>query len=271
MRVVQTMVNPRHYGPITSLCIDRKRAWIVVGTSTGVLTLWDKRFGLLIRSWHAGATPSGHATRIHQCVVHPSKGRGKWLMVALETSKKGADPSFSHLVEVWDIENAVLVESFVTRTGSVADPIPEPQAVSGADAETTPAAAIAALVRSRQNNGEFHEQFSSRQSIRDELPKSPAPDVRTLVVGSDFGGYSTIQRSEFGELEINPPRANARGFMITGSDDWKIRMWDLGRFDRTTILSGLDTESEKPSYRYEMCCKLGPLKLTLKFLLVHQP
>jgi phosphoinositide-3-kinase regulatory subunit 4 len=120
--------------------------------------------------------------------------------------------------------------------------------VSGADAETTPAAAIAALVRSRQNNGEFNEQFSSRQLIRDELPKSPTPDVRTLVVGSDFGGYSTIQRSEFGELEINVPRANARGFMITGSDDWKIRMWDLGRFDRTTILSGLDTESEKPSY-----------------------
>ena len=272
MRVLQTMENPRHYGPITSLCIDRKRAWIVVGTSTGVLTLWDKRFGLLIRSWHAGATSSGHATRIHQCVVHPSKGRGKWLMVALETSKKGTDHSFSHLVEVWDIENAVLVESFVTRTGSPADPIPEPQVVSGADAETTPAAAIAALVRSRQNNGELIEQFSSRHLIRDEPPKPPAPDVRTLVVGSDFGGYSTIQRSEFGELETNTPRANARGFMITGSDDWKIRMWDLGRFDRTTILSGLDMESEKPSYRYvcEMYCKRGFQKLTLKFLSAHR-
>jgi phosphoinositide-3-kinase regulatory subunit 4 len=171
-------------------------------------------------------------------------------MVALEVSKKGADRSFSHLVEVWDIENAVLVESFVTRTGSASDPIPEPQAVSGVDAETSPAAAIAALVRSRQNNGEFNEQLSSRQSIRDELPKPPAPDVRALVVGSDFGGYSTIQRSEFGELETNASRGTGRGFMITGSDDWKIRMWDLGRFERTTILSGLDTESEKPSYRY---------------------
>jgi len=103
-------------------------------------------------------------------------------------------------------------------------------------------------VRSRQNNGELNEQFSSRQSIRDELPKPPALDVRALVVGSDFGGYSTIQRSEFGELETNSSRGIGRGFMITGSDDWKIRMWDLGRFDRTTIISGLDTESEKPSY-----------------------
>ncbi|KAF8958945.1 hypothetical protein BDZ97DRAFT_1839964 [Flammula alnicola] len=247
MRVLQTMENPRHYGPVTSLCIDRKRAWIVVGTSTGVLTLWDKRFGLLIKSWHASVASGGKSARIHQCVIHPSKGRGKWIMVALEASKKNTDRSSAHLVEVWDIENAVLVETFVTRTGSPADPVPESQEVSGTDAETTPAAAIAALVRSRQNNGDFNEL--SRQSLRDEFPLPPAPDVRALVVGTDFGGYSTIQRSEFGELEPNTSsRSGGRGFMITGSDDWKLRLWDLGKLDRTTVISGLESEQEKPSY-----------------------
>ncbi|KAF9485745.1 other/VPS15 protein kinase [Pholiota conissans] len=246
MHVLQTMENPRHYGPITALCVDRKKAWIVVGTSTGVLTLWDKRFGLLIRSWHTGAASRGKAIRIHQCVVHPTKGRGRWIIVALEASKKATDRSSTQLVEIWDIEKAVLVETFVTRTGLSTDPIPEPEEVAGVDAETTPAAAIATLVRSRQNNGDFGDLL--RQSGRDEAPRPPAPDVRALVVGMDFGGYSTIQRPEFGELETNVHSRAGRGFMITGSDDSKLRLWDLARFDRTVVLSGLEAEQEKPFY-----------------------
>ncbi|KAG1758969.1 hypothetical protein EDD22DRAFT_908144 [Suillus occidentalis] len=42
--------NPRHFGPITCMCLDRKRTWIPVVTSMGVLSLWDRRFGLLLKS-----------------------------------------------------------------------------------------------------------------------------------------------------------------------------------------------------------------------------
>jgi phosphoinositide-3-kinase, regulatory subunit 4 len=245
MRVLQTLENPRHYGPITSLCIDRKRTWIIVGTSTGVLTLWDKRFGLLIRSWHVGIASSGRSVRVHQCVVHPSRSRGNWIMVSVETSRKGSDRSSTPLVEVWDIEKAVLVETFLTRTGSPTDAIPEPQEMLGVDAETTPAAAIAALVRSRQNKSSLEET-----SPTEELPQPPASDIRTMVVGSDFGGYATSFRSEFGEFEHNSgSRAAGRGYMITGSEDSKIRFWDLGKFDKTTVLSGLELDHEKPWYK----------------------
>ena len=168
-------------------------------------------------------------------------------MVALETSKKGSDRSSTTLVEVWDIEKAILVETFLTRVGSPTDPIPEPQEMLGVDAETTPAAAIAALVRSRQNKSNLNE--TSRQSFSEELPPPPASDVRALVVGSDFGGYATSLRSEFGELEHGGSRATSRGYMITGSEDSKIRLWDLGRFDRTTVLSGLELDHEKPWYK----------------------
>ena len=248
MRVLQTMENPRHYGPITSICVDRKRTWIVVGTSTGVLTLWDKRFGLLIRSWHVGVASSGRSVRVHQCVLHPSKSRGKWVMVAVETSKKGPDRSSTPLVEVWDIEKAILVETFHTRTGSPTDAVPEPQEMLGVDAETTPAAAIAALVRSRQNKNSPEE--TSYPSSTEELPQLPASDIRALVVGSDFGGYSTSLRSEFGELEHSSvSRMAGRGYMITGSEDAKIRLWDIGKIDRSTVLSGLETDHEKPWYK----------------------
>jgi len=169
-------------------------------------------------------------------------------MVAVETSRKGSDRSSTPLVEVWDIEKAILVETFLTRTGSPADTIPEPQEMLGADAETTPAAAIAALVRSRQNRNNLDE--TSRQSSTEELPQPPASDIRALVAGSDFGGYATSLRSEFGELEHGPgSRTGGRGYMITGSEDSKIRFWDLGKFDRTTVLSGLELDHEKPWYK----------------------
>ena len=169
-------------------------------------------------------------------------------MVAVETSRKGSDRSSTPLVEVWDIEKVILVETFLTRTGSPTDAIPEPQEMLGIDAETTPAAAIAALVRSRQYKNSLEE--TTRQSSSEALPQPPASDIRALVVGSDFGGYATFFRSEFGEIEHNSgSRAAGRGYMITGSEDSKIRLWDLGKFDKTTVLSGLELDHEKPWYK----------------------
>jgi phosphoinositide-3-kinase regulatory subunit 4 len=263
MNILQTMENPRHHGPITSFCIDKKRAWIVVGTSTGVLTLWDKRFGLLLRTWRAGVTAAGASTgrsvRIHQCVVHPSsRSRGKWVMVALSLSsssrKNNSDFPPSCLIEVWDIEKAVLVETYVTRTGSASDPVSELVSgeVVGQDVETTAAAAISALVRSSQEGGtsdDFGDMTGSAPPP--DVPHPPHCDVRAMVVGSDFGVYMAHQRPEYGELDMIPSssRSSGRGFIVTGSEDAKIRLWDLGKFEKSTVLSGTESDLEKPSYR----------------------
>jgi phosphoinositide-3-kinase regulatory subunit 4 len=177
-------------------------------------------------------------------------------MVSVEASKRTTDRSYTNLVEVWDIENSVLMETYVTRMGSTSDAIPEPHELTGVDADTSPAAAIAALVRSRQQSaGDARPPaMSSRSSSSmDELLPAPAPDVRALVVGLDFGGQSTVHRSEFGELGVetgaSTARTTGRGFMVSGSEDRKMRLWDLGKLERTTVLSGL-TENEKPSYQY---------------------
>ncbi|KAH0578433.1 hypothetical protein H2248_003581 [Termitomyces sp. 'cryptogamus'] len=254
MRILQTMENPRHYGPITCLCMDRKRSWLVVGTSTGVLSLWDRRFGLLLRSWHVGVASTGRTIRIHQCVVHPSKGKGNWVMVSMESSKRNADQSYTNLVEVWDIEKAVLMETFMTRTGSSADPVPDPHELVGVDAEISPAVAIASFVRSRQPGGDTTPRLSSRSTSisRDPtLPSTPAPDVRAFIVGLDFAGHSASHRSELSSLVENSStmRTAARGFMVSGSEDRKLRLWDLGKLERTAILSGMENETERPSYQ----------------------
>ncbi|KAF4603205.1 Serine/threonine-protein kinase [Pleurotus pulmonarius] len=252
MKILQTMANPRHYGPITCLCIDRKRSWIIVGTSTGVLTLWDKRFGLLLKSWHVGVSSNGRSVRVHQCVVHPTKGRGKWVIVAMEASRRNSDKSATTLLEVWDIEKSALVESFLTRTTSgAAEDLPEPSDVNGADAETSPAAAIAALVKSRQMGNEIPGSKPRSSLQRDELLFTPAPDVRALITGVDFGGYSHRSDMTAGPTDVRTsPRAVGRGFIISGSEDRKIRLWDLSKLDRTFVLSGLESENDadKPSY-----------------------
>lgn len=253
MRVLQTMENPRHHGPITALCLDKKKAWIVVGSSTGVLTLWDRRFGILLKSWQAGLSLGGRAGRIHQCVVHPTKGKGKWIIVAIESAKKGAQRSPSAtIMEVWDVEKATLVESFVVRTGSPSDPVPESQPSTVSEANATPAAAIAALVRARQSATEAERRTSSRSPFNDEMVPPPSPDVRAMVIGVDFGGFSTSHRSEFGEFVMDPnplARNSSKGFVITGSEDRRLRLWDLGKPEKTAILSGLDPDHEKPVYR----------------------
>ncbi|KAF8352075.1 hypothetical protein F5887DRAFT_1068440 [Amanita rubescens] len=209
MGVLQTMTNPRHYGPITCLCIDRKRKWLVAGTSTGVLSLWDLRFGLHLRSWHVRGT-FGSRKRIHRCVIHPTKGKGRWIMVAVETSRQNADRTSSSVMEVWNIENGTLVETFVMQ----------PQEVAGVEAEASPACGYGCT----------------------------APDVRAMVVGPDFGGYPGLHRLELGDLGDLSTRSAARGFMITGSEDKKIRLWDLSKLERTSILSGLEEEHERPTY-----------------------
>ena len=245
MRVLRTMENPRQYGPITCMTMDRKRTWILVGTSTGVLSLWDRRFGLLLKSWHTAAASNGKCARIHQCVVHPTKGKGKWIMVAVETAKQ--DPEQGHpavIVEVWDIEKMQLMETFVTRTSLASEPFSQKFDASGTEADTSPASAIAALVRSRQAGADRARLPSD--SIFKEEPAAPAPDIRCLVVGTEFGGH-TAHVSDYG---TRAKEHRLRGFMLSGSEDRKMRVWDLEKPDRTAILTGADAEQESPKYRW---------------------
>lgn len=225
----------------------------------GVLSLWDRRFGLLLKSWQVRHTSAGKSTRIYQCVVHPTKGRGKWVIVALDASKASADRVPITLIEVWDIEKSSLVETFVMKTASTSSdsPAEEPQEVNGLEAEPNPAAAIAALVRSRQggtNSKLTKRAQSSSSSIpqEDQISFNPSLTMRTIVVGSEFGGHQSGYRAEMHDLtgELNTQsRSLGRGFMISGSEDRRLRLWDLGKLERTSVLSGIDSEHEKPSYR----------------------
>lgn len=137
------MTSPIAHGVITTSCMDRGHTWFITGTQSGMMTLWDLRFGLKMRSWRVGAGSGVSATlgsssagigttAIHRVVLHPTSNKRTRVMVAIaptsvepSSSSTSASPSHSPssplldsaaaqtIIEVWDIARVVLVESFV--------------------------------------------------------------------------------------------------------------------------------------------------------------
>jgi phosphoinositide-3-kinase, regulatory subunit 4 len=91
MKLLYSLDNPVHHGTPTCFVIDRKHHWLLLGTTHGVLDLWDLRFKVRLKAW---GVPG--ATSIYRICMHPFKGRGRWVCVA-GGSGQGE-------VTVWDIE-----------------------------------------------------------------------------------------------------------------------------------------------------------------------
>lgn len=128
LKVQYTLKNPTHHGTPTCFCLDRKNNWMVLGTSHGILDMWDLRYQLRLKAW---GLPSG--TPIHRVQVHPSKGRSKWVIVAGGTGVSD--------LSVWDCEKTQCRE--VYRAG--------PAPVKGYDPwlidDSTPESVLAKFAR----------------------------------------------------------------------------------------------------------------------------
>jgi phosphoinositide-3-kinase regulatory subunit 4 len=94
--------NPIHHGTPTCLCVDRKKHWLCVGTSHGVVDLWDLRFRVRLKAFGVPGRGS-----IYRICIHPTKGRGKWVCISGGTGQGE--------VTVWDLEKVVCREIY--RTG----------------------------------------------------------------------------------------------------------------------------------------------------------
>ncbi|CAI4216904.1 unnamed protein product [Parascedosporium putredinis] len=73
MTLLYVLENPVHHGAPTCFCVDRRRNWLCLGTSHGVLDLWDLRFKMRLKGW---GIPGGGS--IYRLCIHPLKGRGRW-------------------------------------------------------------------------------------------------------------------------------------------------------------------------------------------------
>lgn len=106
MEVLYTLENPVHHGTPTCFVVDKRRQWLLLGTSHGVLDLWDLRFKVRLRAW---GIPG--ATSVYRMSLHPTRGRGRWVCVA--------GGSGHGEMTVWDVEKVQCRE--VYRVGGSRD------------------------------------------------------------------------------------------------------------------------------------------------------
>ncbi|KAF3482163.1 Vps15p [Arthroderma uncinatum] len=107
MTEVYTLQNPIRHGTLTTFCLDRKHNWLLVGTTHGILDLWDLRFCVRVKAW---GLPGG--TPIRRLAIHPTKGRGRWVCVV------GGGNNGSEIL-VWDIDKVQCREVYRTTSATV--------------------------------------------------------------------------------------------------------------------------------------------------------
>jgi len=221
MEISTRLQHPLELGVISATCSSTH--WLVVGTELGTISLWDLRFGLLLKSWRASGP-------INNIQIHPSRGRDRWIMVATKRSKEGP------LIEVYDIETSRLVEVYevrTTRPTSKNPPLPE-----GLEPPMSRKDYIAEIVCVHNLTAE---------EIEDEL-ENATPSVAALIVGSSFA--SLASRDDDGSSVLLPvPESKAvgggnPGWMITAGEDRVVRYWDLVKVSDGFVICGSPKEKD---------------------------
>lgn len=105
MEELFTLKNPLNHGMPTCFSVDQKAHWLILGTSHGVLDLWDLRFKLRLKAWVCHG-----ASSIHRLYLVPNRKRTR-LYIAGGTGQGE--------VIVWDFEKLICKE--VYRTGTCKD------------------------------------------------------------------------------------------------------------------------------------------------------
>jgi phosphoinositide-3-kinase regulatory subunit 4 len=233
MEIVYILENPVHHGTPTTFCLDRKRNWVVVGTTHGVIDLWDLRFCVRVKAWGlSGGTP------IHRLLLHPLKGRGRWICAA------GGSQSGSEIT-VWDIDKVQCREVYRVSTASASDNTTatnhrntrftadttwktyepwwvdeeKPEGMLGRFATTTtPTRGEAALP------GSGTTPLSSPSSTDRNGICALAVGLDVPQEGQDGGGSGSGSKC---------------GFLISGGSDRKVRFWDVTHPDASMVVSGV--------------------------------
>ena len=195
--------NAIHHGTPTCFCVDHRHHWLVIGTTHGILDFWDIRWKVRVRSWGlVGGSP------IHRILVHPFRGKGRWICVAGGTGQ--AD------LTIWDLEKGDCREVYGTGASrSIKD--------------------ISKLYNAWDVDDEKPESMLGRFAASNESVGNETPDygTRALALGTD--------NPEDG-------RDAKYGFFVTGGLDKMLRFWDVTRVEMSKIVSGLEADQDQPKY-----------------------
>ncbi|CAO0789210.1 unnamed protein product [Mucor circinelloides] len=104
MEILWKLQNSKSHGVITSMVTGPKHTWLLVGTMRGILTLYDLRFQIPLKSW-----------------LHPSKSRISSLVLITDPRDHERHlvriASGRNEISTWDIEHLTCLEVFAVKSG----------------------------------------------------------------------------------------------------------------------------------------------------------
>lgn len=209
MSLLYRLENPVHHGTPTCFCVDRKRNWLCLATSHGVLDLWDLRFKMRLKAW--GVPGKG---AIYRLAIHPTKGRGKWVCVAGGTGQGE--------VTVWDLERTLCREVYRV-SGNKEGP-------KGYEA------------------WEVDEDKPEGMLGRFATDIDPASSAITMGGNADRGVRAMYVGIADSISSPGEDRDIRHAFIITAGSDKKLRFWDLGRIENSVVYSGLQPDEGRPTF-----------------------
>ncbi|EXJ91920.1 VPS15 protein kinase [Capronia epimyces CBS 606.96] len=239
MEIIHTMNNPVHHGTPTTFCVDKKRHWLLLGTSHGILDLWDLRFKLRLRGFGIQTD-----ARIDRILLHPSKGHGRWVMVSA-----GGE------ISVWDVEKLVCREVLRPGASTARNEKTGPYEAWNPDEENSESI-LSRFARELSVDGNAVEpqirpttdRFSNGSPIKkpltalDSVSTTFTPAILAMYIMNDY----LLNPSQ-------PDNPYKHPLLLTGGADRVLRYWDIQRPENSFIVSGPQLYGEegqaaKPKY-----------------------
>ncbi|KAJ5813182.1 hypothetical protein N7447_010205 [Penicillium robsamsonii] len=236
MLPIYTLENPVHHGTLTTFCCDRRHHWLLVGTTHGILDLWDLRFRVRLKAW---GLPGWGA--INQIQLHPVKARGRWVCVS-------SSGSHGNEITVWDIEKFRCREVYRATPLGVGPNGPNGAHHPSRIPHAYPTPIVPGDYEAWRVDGDRPEGMLSRFATNGPEPGTPSSNN---PAGDRLGiwGFAVGLNAPGEDKDSN----TKCGYIISAGCDRKIRFWDLARPDLSSIVSGLDVVSDgsasgKPHY-----------------------
>ena len=210
MSIMFDLHNPAQHGTPTCFCISRRHDWILVGTTHGVLDLWDLRFRLRLRSW---AFPS--AAPITRLQLYPSRKTSKRNRVCVSGGTARGE------VTVWDLEKVICYEIY------------RPSHPHSKE-------------RLNPRDYELRNMDDDRsEGLLSRVAGSVAADANTSETVTAAPALTTSM--QFGIYQMSEDSDVQHAFAITGGPDGKVRFWDCDRLEGCRLVSG-GASDDKPMY-----------------------
>jgi len=213
MNISFELSNPAEHGTPTSFCVHRRRQWLLVGTSHGVIDLWDLRFRLRLRSW-TFRTPAP----IWQLTLHPGRRSAHKMRVCISG---GTAPDH---VSVWDLEKLSCTEVFSTSTEFATPKVGSRDLELISLDDEKPESQIDRIVGSVSRNTNL-SQPAGKQGMQQS--------IRSFVMRMHISDDLT---------DANEAR---NALLITAGPDWRVRFWDPDRLANSTVVNGTVTSGQQ--------------------------